>query len=175
MKKKRGSAIQQAPSMAMATKADWSELPNDLLNLISQRIDNEIDLIRFRSICSHWRSSSIPNYHRDMLTIKFLLFEFPLSKHSFFLIKPPQVRCRRPPWLLRITQNSAGKTQFHQPLRQYGLSNHHEFVCFDFNRFSLLHLAITSFASRNKQKPLPSSPMEINLSFSAPVPEENID
>ncbi|MCI20819.1 F-box protein, partial [Trifolium medium] len=33
----------------MAVVADWSELPKDILNLISERIDNEFDLIRFRS------------------------------------------------------------------------------------------------------------------------------
>ncbi|RHN50453.1 putative F-box domain-containing protein [Medicago truncatula] len=37
---------------------DWSKLPTELLNLISQRIDDEIDFIRFRSTCSTWRSST---------------------------------------------------------------------------------------------------------------------
>ncbi|AES58687.1 hypothetical protein MtrunA17_Chr1g0146381 [Medicago truncatula] len=72
--------------MAMATKADWSKLPKDLLNLISKQIDNEIDLIRFRSICTNWRSSSIPNHHRDMLTINFPLIKFPLNIGSIVII-----------------------------------------------------------------------------------------
>ncbi|MCI31707.1 F-box protein, partial [Trifolium medium] len=99
----------------MAVAADWSELQSDILNLISQRINNEIDLIRFRSICSNWRSSSVPNHHTNILPFKFPLLQsasdsdsddefsdsinnindtnFPfsyLSKRSLFLIKPPQ-------------------------------------------------------------------------------------
>ena len=108
-------------------QTNWSELPNELLNLISKRIDNEIDLIRFRSICTNWRSSSISNHHRGMLTINFPLLLSPLNndsininrklcrlyKHSCFLIKQtPGLRS----WIVQITQNSTGQTQFHHPL-----------------------------------------------------------
>jgi hypothetical protein len=99
-------------------ESEWSDLPRELLILISQRIDTEIDLIRFRSVCSNWRhSSSVSNHHLN-LTIKFPLLSFfsilsfspntlypytfsdsinatntsfcYLSKRSIFLIKPPQ-------------------------------------------------------------------------------------
>ncbi|KAH7848661.1 hypothetical protein Vadar_005855 [Vaccinium darrowii] len=36
---------------------NWSELPPDLLTSIGKRLDNRIDVLRFRSICSSWRSS----------------------------------------------------------------------------------------------------------------------
>jgi len=135
--------------MAMATKADWSELPNELLHLISKRIDSEIDLIRFRSICTNWRSSSISNHHRDMLTVNFPLLLSRLNndsininrkfrrlyKHSCFLIKQtPGLRS----WIVQITQNSAGQTQFHHPLLR-GRSTF-PFV-FNFSKISVLHLA----------------------------------
>ena len=178
-KKKRESTIQQASSMAMPV--DWSELPNDLLNLISQLFDNKIDLISFRSICSNWRSASIPNHHRNIFTLHFPLFRSPfnidsinnitefsnLSKHGFFLIKPPQVSRRRRPWLFRITQNSTGKIQFHDPLLRRGLHSSYDPVFFDFNRFSLLHLA-TNFICIDEQMKLPSSLTEM-MSFTNPT------
>jgi len=130
-------------------EADWSQLPKDLLTLISQRIDTEIDLIRFRSICSNWRSSSIPNHH-NILPFKFPLLKYEdisikyndneiidsinktnspfchLSKRSIFLVKPPpsqleeeQTLIPRRPWLIRFTQNSHGKTKLFHPLIKY--------------------------------------------------------
>jgi len=51
--------------------ANWSELPPELLNLISQHIDVELDLICFQSVCPTWRSSSIPNHHSNILPFKF--------------------------------------------------------------------------------------------------------
>ncbi|AES76329.1 hypothetical protein MTR_6g076200 [Medicago truncatula] len=46
-------------------EADWSQLPKDLLNLISQRLVNELDLIRYRSVCSNLSSSSTPNHYAN--------------------------------------------------------------------------------------------------------------
>ena len=139
----------------MEKEADWSELPQELLNLISQRIDNEIDLIRFRSICTKWRSFSIPNHHRDILTIKFPLnidsitnkTQFcDLSKHSFFLIKPPPQTLIHP-WLTKITQNSTGKIKRYLPLRRH--SSPSPSPVFDFNNFSLIHLVTNFVYSRH--------------------------
>jgi len=58
-------------------EADWSELPKELLNLISQHLD--LDLISFRST---WRSCSIPNHHH-ILSFKFPLLQF--QQHSILL------------------------------------------------------------------------------------------
>jgi len=135
---------------SMAPAADWSELPTELLHLISERIDTEIDLIRFRSVCSNWRSSSIPKHHLNILPFKFPLFKFRslsdsinnnntlpfcyLSKRSLFLIKPPQQQHR--PWLIRVTQKSLGKTKLSQPSL---ISFDFPYVL-DFNPLSVLHL-----------------------------------
>jgi hypothetical protein len=158
--------------------ADWSNLPKDLLYHISECIDNEIDLIRFRSICSTWRSSSIPNHHTNILPFKFPLLRyvlntesdsdedfsdsiydyeffdindanFPfsyLSKRSIFLIKPPQQQQQDQtlirPWLVRITQNSTGKTKIFQPNTAFDsifLPIHYSNM-FDFNELSILHI-----------------------------------
>lgn len=146
--------------MSMAVEADWSELPKELLNWISKLIDTEIDLIRFRSICSKWRFSSIPNHHRNILTIQYPLLKFPLdidsinsntpfcnlSKHSFFLIKPPPQILIRTPWIIKITQNSTGKTQHYHPL--LGHFSPFPSPVFDFNNLSLIHL-VTNFIHRH--------------------------
>jgi len=140
---------------------DWSALPRELLNLISKGIDNKIDLIRFRSVCSNWRrSSSVSNHHLN-LTIKFPLLDFSyilsdsidttntsffsLSRRSIFLIKPRQHQQQLTldrPWLLRITQNESGKIKpflplisYHSPLTSFYLPH-----LLDFNNLSVQHL-----------------------------------
>ncbi|XP_019084238.1 PREDICTED: putative F-box/kelch-repeat protein At5g24040 [Camelina sativa] len=41
---------------------NWSELPPEIIHIISVRVDNPFDLIHFRSVCSWWRSSSLPTF-----------------------------------------------------------------------------------------------------------------
>ncbi|XVF45604.1 hypothetical protein PTKIN_Ptkin02bG0219700 [Pterospermum kingtungense] len=40
--------------------ADWSQLPPELLPLIAKRLETRFDVLRFRSVCSSWRSSFPP-------------------------------------------------------------------------------------------------------------------
>jgi hypothetical protein len=153
-------------------EADWSQLPKDLLNLISQRLNNELDLIRFRSVCSIWHTS-IPNHH-NILPFKFPLVKFSytyiididsinnkdntsfchLSKNNIFLIKPKQQQEDQTlrPWLIRIVQSSIGKTQLHHPLSRDPFHFPH---VLDFNRFSLLHLGCMFTADDNFLEPSP--------------------
>jgi hypothetical protein len=133
--------------MAVA-KAGWSELPIELLNLISERLDDKIDIIRFRSICSTWRSSTIPNHHHHLPfklpRSKQLSFVY-LSKCSHFLIKPsPQTQQQqeqtlvRHPWLIQISKNTTGKLQLllpHLISPSYFHSTHLDFI-----QLSILHL-----------------------------------
>jgi len=74
---------------ASMAEVDWSELPTDLVKLISQLFYKDLDLIRFRSVCSMWRRSSISNHHHQILPFKLPSFTTKLSKHILFLIKPP--------------------------------------------------------------------------------------
>ncbi|GAU12656.1 hypothetical protein TSUD_121480 [Trifolium subterraneum] len=137
--------------MAVA-EADWSELPKDLLNLILNRLDNEIDLIRFRSICSTWRSSTIP-YHDHILPFKVPLLRYNKSSYCYlfkcsrFLIKPsPQQQQRQQqeqtlvhrPWLIQIAKKSTGKTKLLNPdlLPPFYFHSTH----LDFIKLSVLHL-----------------------------------
>ncbi|XP_057440727.1 F-box protein SKIP23-like [Lotus japonicus] len=47
--------------------ADWSQLPKELLHHISERLDNLLYHLRFRSVCSWWRSSSSPLSPRKIM------------------------------------------------------------------------------------------------------------
>ncbi|KAF8013416.1 hypothetical protein BT93_I1309 [Corymbia citriodora subsp. variegata] len=40
--------------------AEWSQMPEDLLRLIVRRLGTPFDVLRFRSVCSSWRSSVAP-------------------------------------------------------------------------------------------------------------------
>ena len=35
----------------------WADLPKELLEIIGKCFDSRIDVVRFRSVCSSWRSS----------------------------------------------------------------------------------------------------------------------
>jgi len=124
---------------------DWSELPSELLQLISKKLNkSEIYLIRFRSVCSPWRFS-IPKYPYNHLPLKLPPFPYSeniipkLSKHNIFLIKPPIIpnhQTLHHPWLIRIDQNQSRKTcLWHPLLRDEKLLFHNEVL--DFNQLSV--------------------------------------
>ncbi|KAL0923423.1 hypothetical protein M5K25_007479 [Dendrobium thyrsiflorum] len=48
------------PSGGLQWMPDWSVLPLDLLVLISEYFTTFVDFIRFRSVCSSWRSAASP-------------------------------------------------------------------------------------------------------------------
>lgn len=71
--------------------AEWSKLPNDILLLIAKRLETpRIDLLRFRSVCTSWRSSvpprkphwlKIPTYDTQVAD------HFYLSERKIYLIE----------------------------------------------------------------------------------------
>ena len=93
--------------------ADWSELPKDLLNLISQRLQSPLYLLRFRSVCSSWRSSSssssssspFPFSHSITLTPTFSLYH-----RSLLLLTPPSTAPNCRPWLVKISHDPRART-----------------------------------------------------------------
>jgi len=159
--------IEKKRREASLSEADWSKLHKDLLSLISERLNNELDLTRFRSVCSTWRSS-VSNHHR-ILPFKLPLHKYPqpnkiysniktsssscfLSKHSFFLIKPPpQQEQTHHPWLIRITQNSRGQTKLFPLCTGDSTPPYHFPYVIDFNQFSIIHLGIDFIAENNEE------------------------
>ncbi|KAF3440373.1 hypothetical protein FNV43_RR18657 [Rhamnella rubrinervis] len=49
--------------VVIRSKVNWSELPPELLSMIGKSLDSSIDILRFRSVCSSWRSSTSPFHH----------------------------------------------------------------------------------------------------------------
>ncbi|KAJ4746810.1 F-box protein SKIP23 [Rhynchospora pubera] len=46
---------------------DWAHLPHDLLYVISTKLSDISDFIRFRAVCNSWRSSAAPSDHAPRL------------------------------------------------------------------------------------------------------------
>ncbi|KEH34029.1 F-box SKIP23-like protein [Medicago truncatula] len=113
---------QQHPSATPLMAPDWSKLPKDLLQLISEKLDSELYQLRFRSVCSSWHSS-IPKKPLLDLPSNFPFPSnntsntntFPLSKRSILLITPPN-QTLHPPWLIKIGPDSRDKTRLWYPL-----------------------------------------------------------
>ncbi|CAL5402324.1 hypothetical protein CsSME_00025696 [Camellia sinensis var. sinensis] len=110
---------------------DWSQLPRELLDLIAKHLQSEIDLIRFRSICSSWRSS-VSSIH-DPTPSRFPILPnegisdtswgFYLSKRTIFRLGLPQPHRQTPPnddddggWLIKIEQDLPLRTHLLNPL-----------------------------------------------------------
>jgi len=141
----------------MAKAPDWSTLHKDLLLLISSRLDNEADIIRFRSVCSTWRSFlpnhslpfKLPHFHTSSLSCY-------LSKHNIFLIKPPQQEQQQTlrPWLIRIAKNSCGESQLFHPLLSLDSSSPYHFPhVLDLKKFSVVRLGADVVMGRYNEEP----------------------
>ncbi|XP_057457437.1 F-box protein SKIP23-like [Lotus japonicus] len=111
------------PNPSTAATPDWSQLPAELLRLISERIDTPLHLLRFRSVCSIWRSSAPPviplhHYPFDFSTLPdHDAFTFSLTKRTVVLITPPPPHHQTlTPWLVKIGQDLYGRNRLWHPL-----------------------------------------------------------
>ncbi|PNY10240.1 F-box family protein [Trifolium pratense] len=138
--------------------ADWSQLPKDLIQLIYKKLNNQFYQLRFRSVCSPWRSSISKN-HLNNLPSKLpsssnsnnTSRKFPLSKRSIFLITPPPNQQTLNPWLIKIGPDSNNQTHLWHPLsRDTQFPLHYPII--DFNQLSVQDLGhefvIGNFPSR---------------------------
>ncbi|MBA0603801.1 hypothetical protein Gorai_006831 [Gossypium raimondii] len=107
--------------------ADWTQLPKELLELISKRLGTHYDVIRFRSVCSTWRSAvTAHNRCRNRFAPRFPLLpissQFSLSKRSVFLLGSPttstQTNASSPSsWVIKIEEDPMnGRVQLLNPL-----------------------------------------------------------
>ncbi|KAL1811097.1 hypothetical protein DCAR_0623214 [Daucus carota subsp. sativus] len=107
--------------------AEWCNLPGELLDLISKHLDSSIDLLRFRSVCTCWRSSLHP--HRSSSPSRFPILPnngisdttwgFYLFKRSifFFQLPPPLFNSQsNPSWVVKIDQENPQKCHLFNPL-----------------------------------------------------------
>ncbi|KAE8690698.1 F-box family protein, putative isoform 1 [Hibiscus syriacus] len=128
--------------------ADWSQLPPELLLLIGKRLDTRFDILRFRSVCSYWRSSvSVPP--------KVYPYPFPthlpsntfgrcenylsdITRHTLYLIRPSHGNQTQAPacWLVKI---SDGMGLFN-PLTDSELKLIPDNFSLDLNKFLVIEL-----------------------------------
>ncbi|EOX97545.1 F-box family protein [Theobroma cacao] len=75
--------------------ADWSQLPPELLTLIAKRLETRFDVLRFRSVCSSWRSSfpprvfPLPKYLPSKTKGRCDYSLSHITRHTFFLVRLP--------------------------------------------------------------------------------------
>lgn len=110
--------------------ADWSQLPKELIEEIANRLHSPIYLLRFRSVCSSWRSAVKPR----TLTSRFPFLPndgisdntwgFHLSKHSIFLMGLSGTGAEMNPdrWLIKIEENVPGSMHLLNPLSRLRIS-----------------------------------------------------
>ncbi|XP_039049725.1 F-box protein SKIP23-like [Hibiscus syriacus] len=110
--------------------ADWTQLPGELLYLISKRLHTSFDVNRFRSICSTWRSTvTSPKRHRLAPRFPVLPDEggmantsngFSLSKRIIFLLRLPKFNPetdRSTSWVVKIEEDGPNnRVQLLNPL-----------------------------------------------------------
>ncbi|GAU12639.1 hypothetical protein TSUD_121300 [Trifolium subterraneum] len=119
---------------------DWSSLPKELVILISEKLDSEFYILRFRSVCSVWRGS-VPKPHNlpynfPLLPKNTILIPSYISKRSFFLVKPHN----QFPWLIKISQDLPPRTRLWNPV-SFDLCFHSLFFnSLNFTQFNVLDL-----------------------------------
>ncbi|KAH7848404.1 hypothetical protein Vadar_002336 [Vaccinium darrowii] len=97
----------------------WSELPLDLLTSIGTRLDNRIDVLRFRSVCSSWRNSIPPfrKWPHRRFTLPNRRGSLRLTRTTVLRLQPIHTPPDSPPpkpWLIRVSESS--KTRLLNPL-----------------------------------------------------------
>ncbi|XP_030535875.1 putative F-box protein At5g60060 [Rhodamnia argentea] len=99
--------------MEVTKKRPWSDLPPELLSLIGMRLHTRMDVLRFRSVCSSFRSS-VPPLPHDALRLPFRLPR--LRRSALFLHEstvyavetPDGSASSRAQWLLKLEESELG-------------------------------------------------------------------
>ncbi|XP_065618308.1 F-box protein SKIP23 [Quercus suber] len=94
--------------------AEWSKLPNDILLLIAKRLETRIDLLRFRSVCTSWRSSVPPQKPRWLKIPTYdtqVADHFYLSESAIYLVQSRENPDQTTPpdcWFIMIRKDKFG-------------------------------------------------------------------
>ncbi|KDP27132.1 hypothetical protein JCGZ_20944 [Jatropha curcas] len=113
--------------------AEWAQLPKDLLEQISKCLETSIDILRFRSVCTSWRSAISPKPRRLSGTFRILpndgishtSFGFYLSRRTIFLIGLPNSHYQTDPdgWLVKIEEDNPDRKHLLNPLSRCKLNS----------------------------------------------------
>ncbi|CAK9315389.1 unnamed protein product [Citrullus colocynthis] len=106
--------------------AEWSHLPKDLLYLIAQHLETPFNTMRFRSVCSSWRSVVSPKRHKSPCPFPFLpnhgtsdtTWGFNLTKRSVFRVASPMDHStsHSDAWLVKVEEDMSGMIKISNPL-----------------------------------------------------------
>ncbi|XP_068336893.1 putative F-box protein At1g65770 [Pyrus communis] len=144
----------------METTKEWSDLPKELWPAIGNRLDNRLDVLRFRSVCKTWRSSvspfqqpvtpplplsfSSPPAAEDGGALqtqpKALLFQIKVYRMESLVGEKPN---SSKPWVVKFEESSSGDLRLlhpisNKPLRFFPASNSlKEFNLLDFKMVEL--------------------------------------
>ncbi|KAF8011399.1 hypothetical protein BT93_J1878 [Corymbia citriodora subsp. variegata] len=112
----------------MEKPVPWSELPTELWSMIGRKLDTDMDICRFRSVCSSWRSSipPVPEFEVGM--------DGPfVDQSTVYLLEPPPTSPRdsqcppsREGWLIKIANeeylSGRGRVRLINPLSSRPIS-----------------------------------------------------
>ncbi|KAL4303576.1 hypothetical protein GQ457_10G024880 [Hibiscus cannabinus] len=110
--------------------ADWSQLPPELLLLIGKRLEVRFDVLRFRSVCSSWRSSVSPKVDHFLLPTYLPSgyryygddYRIRISRNTCYLIRLSDCDRSQAPtcWLVKISDGADRlKMQLLDPFSDY--------------------------------------------------------
>ncbi|GFQ08513.1 F-box protein skip23 [Phtheirospermum japonicum] len=104
-----------------SSMADWSTLPTELLNLISQHFPASIDLLRFRSVCATWRAAASPppsTVPRSPIIpnsgISETSWGFHFSKRTIYSLQSPLAD--EPSWIIKLERDVPARMHLLNPL-----------------------------------------------------------
>ncbi|XP_065855102.1 putative F-box protein At1g65770 [Euphorbia lathyris] len=136
----------------------WVDLPKELLETIGKFIGSPVDIIRFRSVCSSWRSSvSAPSFDEEipLITLKLpdpinaaaVLYQSTIYRTEFTCQNPNSPYSssvsNQKGWLIKLRESRKGRLELLHPLTD----NKIRYIPFQFNllefRFVQLSKAVT--------------------------------
>lgn len=144
--------------------AEWSQLPGELLDLVSKHLHSEIDLLRFRSVCSTWRSSvprPSPSPSRFPILpnagISDTTWGFYLSKRTIYYLGGPGTDT--PGWIIKLERDNPDRIHLLNPLTrsQFKPLPDNFPKSFDFSNFQIRDLGCEYTLQYINYRPLASS------------------
>ncbi|XP_065006609.1 F-box protein SKIP23-like [Musa acuminata AAA Group] len=87
---------------SQATRPAWTELPQELIKMVSDKMIDISDYVRLRAVCKSWRSAAPPSSFTQRIPWLLLPYNpdsgarsfFSLSTHQIYSLSSPQLRGR---------------------------------------------------------------------------------